>query len=851
MKPPLARFSPAFDLAAVCCLLGLILAPASAQRQRSAGNPFQPPRATVHYARDRDYHVRHLRLVFEVNPAAHSARGIVTHYLAPLRDRLGLIRLDAGANLKIQECRIDGERVAFVHEGDALTLTPPAPLPRGKEVAVEIRYEMPGGGAFGGANGVGGFHWVDADPQDPERRPGFWTQGETATNHNWVPCYDAPNDKCTSETIVTVPENWEVIGNGVQTGTTYDASRHTRTFRWTMKQPHSTYLLSLVGGEEDIRKASWAGVPLYYVVPRGRASLAPPSFGNTPDMLQFFSNVLGVKYPWMKYAQSAVFDFPGGMENVSATTLGERALADKRSGVWPMSRLTAHELAHQWFGDLVTCRDWGDAWLNEGFATFFEMLYMEHLEGKDRYDRERDGALQSYLFESRRYKRPISTRLYDRPDNLFDAHTYSKGGLVLHMLRRELGDADFFRGLGHYLRVHAFQPVDTHDLVEAITEETGRNVAPFFDQWVFKPGHPVLTYTWSYDEAGKAVVLNVKQTQDTSDGTPIYNLPLTVALIRKDGFPDLKTPIGRWTLTINQADGGGRLQVSVKPDAVLIDPDHDLIKEIKLNWAASELPAILRYAPTSLDRVEAARQLVGSNSAPEESTVQLLVEAVRAESSNEAAASLLDILGGLKLEDARKEALRPLFREQAASKDLTRRAAALQALGSLPRNPEDVARLRAAAGSDTEPYRVVQAALAGLGRLDAATNLDVFEHQIKAHSLHDQLTLAAVNALARANTEAAIPVLLEAASPTHPRFVRIRAIQALAGVAPGSAAAHAGLLGFLKEENSPGVQIAAAQTLKQRKDMEAVAALRALSTAAKQNDVREAAKEAADALEGK
>jgi len=849
LKPVRLPFSclRRFVILGLLCLI--YVRPVCAQRQRSSGNPFQPPRATVHYARDRDYDLRHLRLVFDVAPATHSAHGVVTLTLAPLRDRLGLLFFDAGENLKIERCRINGETVAFQREKDRLSLIAQAALRRGQEAVVEIAYAMPGGKSGGGANGVGGFRWIDPDPNDPERRPGFWTQGETATNHTWVPCYDAPNDLFTSEEIVTVPETWQVIGNGAQGETTHDSEKRTRTYRWAMKQPHAAYLLSLVGGEMDIQRASWRGVPLLYAVPKGMGDRIPASFGNTPDMLSFFSDLLGVKYPWPQYAQSAVFDFPGGMENVSATTLGAMALTDKRSGLWRMSSLNSHELAHQWFGDLVTCKDWGDVWLNEGFATFFQMLYSEHLYGKAAYDRERDNNLNFYLREARRYKRPIATDLYDAPDNLFDAHCYAKSALALHLLRRELGDADFFRALGYYLRTNAHKPVDSHDLEKAITEATGRNVAPFFEQWVYKPGHPVLDYDWSYDEVSKSVSLNVRQKQDTSDGTPIYNIPLTVALIRKEGFPDIKMPVGRWTVPLNRADGGGRLYVSAKPDALLLDPDHDLLKVMENHWADSELPVILQYAPSSLDRLDAARKLADGSS-PDEMKIRLLSAAVRAETDDESAAGLIEIVSDLKLEAAKKETLRPLFRAQAQSKEPARRAAALSALGKLPRTPEDVALLRASALSDTEPYRVVNAALTALGRLDAAANLDVFRHQVAARSARDQLAATVVDVLADAKLDAAAPVLVQALAPAHRRFVRTAAIDALTEIAPGSAAIHAALLEALKDSDSR-IQARAIRALQQRKDKEAVAALRTLAANSKDKETRQAAQDAANALEGK
>src|SRR6516225_10031962 len=253
-----------------------------------------------------------------------------------------------------------------------------------------------------------------------------------------------------------------------------------------MQHAHATYLISLVGAPLDIKRSSWRGVELIYAVPKGKRHLIDDSFGDTPDMLSFFSGTLGVKYPWPKYAQSAMYDHPAGMENVTAATLGAHGLTDKRRGFRTMSGANAHELAHQWFGDLLTCKDWGHLWLNEGFATFFRYLYVEHSRGKDAYAHEIEGAMQSYFQESRRYKRPLATNLYPDKEAMFDAHTYQKGAAILHTMRRYLGDQAFFVGLRQYLTRYRHMPVDSHDLCEAMTEATGVNLEPFFDQWIYK-----------------------------------------------------------------------------------------------------------------------------------------------------------------------------------------------------------------------------------------------------------------------------------------------------------------------------------------------------------------------------
>lgn len=831
----------AIGLTAMLLLAGAGVLPAAAQTQ--SNNPFKPPRATYHYARTRDYHVSNLKLIFNIDAKDHSAHGVVTHTLAPLRDGLASIVLDAGSNLKILGCKMNGTGAKFTHTEERLTIQPTVPLARGKEVTVEVTYDMPRSGRFGGANGAGGVTWIDPRPNAPDRTPEFWTQGETDGNHHWVPCYDAPNDKCTSETITTVPDNWEVIGNGTELPMTHDAVKHTKTFHWKMTQPHSTYLLSLVAGELDVRKDVWEGKPLYYVVPKGKGDLAKSTFGNTPDMLSFFSNTLGVKYAWPKYAQSAVFDFPGGMENVSATTLGTYAISDARTGLWPASSLTSHELAHQWFGDLVTCKDWGDIWLNESFATFFEMLYEEHLRGKETYDGEVESNTASYKRAATRTLHPLSTTLYPNNDAMFDqGHTYAKGGVILHMLRKQLGDADFFRGLGHYLKTNAYKPVDSYDLIQAFAEETGVNVEPFFAQWIFKPGMPMLDFSWTYDDAKKEVVAHVKQTQDTSDGIPVYNTPLSFALLREGSTGNVE----RIKTRLTGVDQEFRFPAAVKPNAVLIDPDHELLKDLtKKNFDASETAVVLRYAPCHLDRRTALTQILAAEETPSPATVKLLTEALRTEPGEIVAAGILNTLGSLKQED-----LRPLFRAEAKSKQPSRRVAAIRALAQLPSNREDNALLRTIAASDTDYYAIVEAALNALATLDPAGSLDVFKHQVGSTSLNDRLAYLSVSALTQSKSPAAVPALLAATGPTHLMRVRTHAVDGLAEIAPNDPTIHSALMKLLAE-NKPVLQIAVARTLRDRKDKAAVPALRKLATTATDSDLKETAGDAADMIEGK
>ena len=660
-------------------------------------NPFLPPNAKVHYAPDRDYDLKNLKVVLKVDYAKRQYEGVAYNTLAPLRaNGLTQVRFDCGKGLKVSLCEIAGKTVSFKHDTDAgsLLVTLPEKLPQGKDVTIAVSYL--GGNRQGsgfGQGGEAGFHWMTSDTD--KTRVGFWTQGETSGNRNWAPTWDYPNDFCTTETVTTVPADWTVVGNGVKTGDVVDKAANTRTVTWKMTQEHATYLLSLVAGPFDVKTANWQGVPLLYVVPKGKGELIDPSFGDTPDMLSFFSKITGVKYPWPKYAQNAMYDFGGGMENVSATTLGENSLTDGRDGFRTMASLNSHELGHQWFGDYVTCKDWGTVWLNESFATYMENMYMEHSRGKYAYDREIEGDMQSYFREARRYKRPIVTTLYNNPDQMFDSHTYPKGGAVLHTIRRRIGDDAFFRGLNLYLTRNHNNPVETPELIRAFTEASGVNMQPFFDQWLYKPGHPVVDYAWTYSEGKGELSLIVKQTQDTSIGTPIYDIPTKVAVFVGGTMQSLP-------VTLNAAEQTITLKTA-KPDAVILDPEHDFLREMKHAFAASELPVIVQYAPNAIDKNAAFAQLLKET--PSDDAVKIAAAQVEKDAMPFPAIDNIAPLGVLKRED-----LRPLFRAQLKSPSVGRRTQGLQALSKLPRTDEEVKTAKAILADAKAPYPEVAAA---------------------------------------------------------------------------------------------------------------------------------------------
>jgi len=747
---------------AACAALLLLLPALSLAQFTGGGDPFKPPQASVHYAPDRDYDLINVSVDLNVDWPHRIFSGSVVNTLAPLRDGLSQIVLDAGNGLDIRSVSIDGRSAQFSHANNKLVIDSGV-LQRDRPVHVLVTYSSANaaGRTFGA--GGGGWHWITPKIGDPDH-VGFWTQGETGYNSNWVPTWDYPNDFTTSETRTTVPANWDVIGNGLLISNTRNGA--TRTFVWRMTQPHATYLLSLCGGPFDIARDNWRGVQLWYVVPKGEGYLIPGSFGHTQDMLSFYSDTIGFKYAWPKYAQDAMYDFGGGMENVSATTLGEPSLTDARAGYFNMDSLNSHELGHQWFGDTVTCKDWGQVWLNESFATYMQIMYFEHSRGRNGYDREIENAMQSYFREAKRYKRPVVTNVYRNPDAMFDSHTYPKGGVILHTLRKQLGDQPFFNGLHHYLNLHEHTPVETNDLCEAMTDASGINCHPFFDQWLYKPGHPVIDSTWEWNEATHSVVMHVKQTQDTSDGTPIYKANTAIGII--DGSHLDEAPI-----QINQPLNEFRISRPAKPDAVLFDPEHSFLREIPdVHWSSAELPFIFRTAPNGVDKTKAMRMMLDGPS-PD---LQTITTFLSADNSQFPAIESIAPLGSLK-----NESLRPFFEQQMSHPNFQRRGEAIRALGGLGRNAALEQKLRSLV-NDKEPYPVVFAAMDVLASWDVNANMDVLMKATTIPSMRNVVRTAALSALARSHSPKGLDMLLVDAAPGKPSDVRASAVLALGSV---------------------------------------------------------------------
>ncbi len=753
------RYFKLFILAVPTCSLALLSSIADAQGgSRGAKNPFSAPDATIHYAPDRMYDLQNLLLEFNVDYSTRTFKAVATNSVVALRDGTTGLVFNANPYLKIESVELNGHATTYARNGEDVTVAC-SPTKAGEKDTVVFRYH---GTKADAPNGnTSGWHWHEPKKNDPSKQ-GLWTNGETSDTRDWAITWDYPNDFTTSETRTTVPKDWEVISNGKLMSDKTNSDGKTRTVVWKMDQEHATYLTSLVCGPFDIHKDSWRGVPLYYVCPKGMDARLDYTCEHTKDMLSFYSDNLNFKYPWVKYAEDFTYDFGGGQENVSNTTFG-LFFTDPREGDHTEDWILAHEMGHQWFGDYATCKDWGQIWLNESFATFMEMSYILHAKGVYASQREMEQNSQGYFEEAKRYERPQETNFYSNPGVMFDQHTYPKGGVMLMSLRKMLGNKVFYAGLQRYLEEH-HGPVETNMLCNSMTDATGINLHPWFDQWIEKPGHPVIDWSWSYDDAKKTVLLHVKQTQDTSKGTPIYDIPAQAALI-SGGV------VTRMPIHLNAADQTFELPASAKPASVVFDPDHDFLREIKTYpWAPDELPVIAEFNPNCVERQYAFTKMLDGT--PNDAVVQTAVRILQNDKGYEPAIVDVKALANLKQEN-----LRSFWESEISHQNYGRASQAIDALALLSSNAAENDRLRSLI-NDKSGYAVVAAAIRALSKLDFNSSKTLIENAART-STNTQIRRQALNELLVHNDPVGVDAMFDSLGEMQPDDIQVAGMNAL------------------------------------------------------------------------
>ena len=645
--------------------------------------------------------------------------------------------------------------LAFVTDDAHLTVRFPAPLARGERATITIAYT---------ARPRAGLYWVVPDADHPGRRPEVWSQGEDQSNRYWFPDFDEPAERASTEEFYTVPSGMFALGNGHLVETLPGPGPGETTYHWREDFPFVSYLVSVAASRYAKVDTTWRGIPVEYYVPPEKVERVARSMGRTPEMLEFFSNRLGVPYPYEKYAQVVVQDFTfGGMENLSATTMAERILLDRTAFLERnMESLVAHELGHQWFGDYVTCREWAHAWLNEGFATFMADLWWEHAWGRDERDRSLLDERASYFAADAGGRRPMVEPNYRFADDLFDGQIYAHGAWILHMLRCQLGDDAFFRGVRRYLEMNAGTSVETDRFRQALEEASGVGLDGFFEQWTRRAGYPELTVSWEWMEARKLARVKVEQTQPSDSLTPVFRFELPVRLALKDR--DVRV-----TLAVDGRHAETWVPLAEKPRYVEVNDDLSVLCRVKFERAVDELAAQLADAPLAASRIEAARAL-GEKGTP--AAVLALARALTADRFYGVRQAGAEALAKIPTAEG-LGALAPGL----ADADARVRRTAAGALGSF-RGQDGAAALARRALADPA-YGVVAEALGALARLGSPDAYERLIQGLARPSWNDQIETAALAGFADLGDTRAIPLLIRATHRREPIPVRSAAVSAL------------------------------------------------------------------------
>jgi aminopeptidase N len=723
---------------------------------------FALPGARARYSPDRVCAVRHIKLDVALDVDSRRIAGTCTLTLSPLASGPTWLRLDA-VELDIARVTRAGAELDHRHDGRLLRVD----LGKVREgEAFELAIEYSG-------QPRRGIYFVGPDEGYPDKPVQVWTQGQDEDSRFWFPCFDTPGEKATSEVIATVPARFTALSNGLLVADETDGER--RTMHWRFDVPHSCYLITLVAGELAELRDRWNGVDVTYYVEPGREEDARRTLGRTPAMLELFSRLFGVPYPYEKYAQICVADFIfGGMENTTATTLTDTILYDERAALdFDSDALIAHELAHQWFGDLLTCRAWAEGWLNEGFATYSEYLWREAYEGRDAADYELDEWGEQYFAEdSGRYRRIIATNVYDEPIDIFDHHLYEKGGRVLHMLRGIVGDESFFRACKHYLGKHRGGSVETRDLARAVEEVTGRQLDWFFDQWIVKgAGHPELEIEYEWDAERRLAAFTIKQTHKVEGSTPLFRLPTSLALVVGSERREVE-------LEVTEQQHTFYVSCAEEPSQAIFDPGKPLLARVKTDKPAPMWIAELAGAERAVDRVHAAREL-GRHGGSK--ATQALVDALGRDPSWVVRAAAADALGRLRSEAAKSA----LIAAVATTDHPRARRAVVRALGQFRRDDMVGASLARVVENGDPSYFVEAEACLSLGKVRWARAAEVLQQAAGRESFLDVIRQHAYRGLAEARADDAIPFLVQGTAYGRISQGRRAAVAALAELVRG------------------------------------------------------------------
>jgi aminopeptidase N len=761
-------------------------------------------RADEPFARSRDYDLQNARIELRFDVEQRRVMGQVTHTLTTLKEGLRELDFDS-VGLTILSAKVDGKDAHFSTDSTKLHVDLERASKAGEKHEVAIRYQ---------GSPKKGLHFILPNKSYSAQPKEIWTQGEAEETRYYIPIYDYPNDKTTTEMIVTVPREWVTVSNG-KLESVAEAGQGMKTWTWRQSQPISTYLISLVAGEFDESKKNWHNIPVDYRVPRGEAERIEPTFARTPEMLSFFSERLGVLYPWEKYDQTAVDQFTlGGMENASATTLTARSLLHPmlaHESLEGADGLISHEMSHQWFGDLVTTKDWANLWLNEGFATFMATLWEEHHYGADNAAYARWRAQGAWFRQRRLFDVPIVTHEFSNSMQ-YAGNIYGKAGLVLQMLREKLGDDAFFHALQHYLEANRLQNVATADLVKAIEESTHVDVDRFFEEWIYGGGAPRFSVSTIYDASAKQVHMEVKQTQEVRGHVGLFEVPVEVAVTTAAGTKS-------FPITLSKAEETFSFEAESEPLLVLFDKGDKILKSVEFHKTPAEWIYQLQRAEDVPDRADAAVAL--GDMKGNDAAIAALGEAAAHDHFWGVRVQALTALGKIGGTEAEKGVLAGLSDAEPWVREV-----AVEQLGKFSADSGLGARLAEIAGKDNA-YRVRAAALMSLGQRKSEGAMGTLEGAAKTDSPDDVIRRAALRAMGALGDDKAAPQLLDWVEPGKPMRLRTAAIDSLGKVAKKDEAVESRLIALLNDPDFD-IRLATVYALGERGDPAAIEPLETL-----------------------
>lgn len=780
-----------------------------------------------HYAPDREVDVLHLALEITPDFKQRTVEGRATITFKPILKPIREIKLDA-VDLNVRTVasteKIQGYQVTM----DQLVITFTTNLPPGRVTSVTVTYKV---------EPKLGIYFRTPEMGYKEGDTHLFTQGEETDARYWYPCFDSPNEKFTSEITCCVPKGMTVISNGRLLSSEKDPATGLVAFHWAQEKPHANYLITLCAGYFKKIEDQYKNVPLAFYTPVSEIQDATNSFRDTKDILGFFEEEIGVPYAWAKYDQICVNDFvEGGMENTSAATLTDSTLFQDATGnLHDSDGLIAHEMAHQWFGDLVTCKDWSHAWLNEGFATYYETLYTGHKHGPDAMIYELYSRART-ITGIENDTNPIVRRTYQNSHEMFNYLVYDKASWVLHMLRSQLGPDAYRRCIKTYLERHQYGNVVTEDLRSVIEELTGRSFDQFFDQWLYHAHHPELEVSYDWDEAAGLAKISINQAQETGEDVLLFKFPLTIRF--KGPFET-----NDQTVQVTQEAEDFYFPLASAPEIVRVDPDYTLLAKVSF-----PVPNAMLYAQLA-DTNDSAGRL-------------LAIEQLSKKHDKQGIAHLKYALNNDQFYGVRVEASKALR--------LTHSDDAFDALLASTTQPD--ARVRRQVMSDLGGFYREAACKAVLGTLEQEKNPDILAVAIRAlgtyskpetrelllkylnsESFHNELAVAAVDAMRSQDDPTYIAPLL-ASLPKHetnyPSRGYAQALGALAYLARNEEnkdVVREFLVGYV---NSPkrSLQLASINGLGTLGDPKAIAVLATFATASKESPESAAATRAITAL---